>query len=67
MARRTRRVRSSPIAIFAVFVVAVIVAVLRAFTAQGVRTGNDMHIVDAGPELRRALHRIAGAADKETP
>ena len=46
---------------------AVIVAVLRAFTAQGVRTGNDMHIVDAGPELRRALHRIAGAADEETP
>lgn len=42
---------------------AVIVAVLRAFTAQGVRTGNDMHIVDAGPELRRALDRLTGTSD----
>lgn len=42
---------------------AVIASVLRAFTAQGVRTGNDVRIVDAGPELRRALDRLVGTCD----
>lgn len=42
---------------------AVIASVLRAFTTQGVRTGNDVRIVDAGPELRRALDRLAGTSD----
>lgn len=45
---------------------AVIAAVLRAFTDHGVRTGNDVRIVDAGPELRRALRRIAGTSDAAT-
>lgn len=42
---------------------AVIASVLRAFTTQGVRTGNDVRIVDAGPELRRALDRLTGTSD----
>ncbi|MFJ3311778.1 mechanosensitive ion channel family protein [Micrococcus endophyticus] len=42
---------------------AVIASVLRAFTTQGVRTGNDVRIVDAGPELRRALDRLVGTCD----
>lgn len=42
---------------------AVIASVLRAFTTQGVRTGNDVRIVDAGPELRRALDRLVGTSD----